>query len=80
VDVAIDNGGAVGDAAVTIDGLDTRVAPTSTVVGAAILDALVAEVVERLITRGITPEVYTSSNVAGGDAANGRYRDTTMTR
>ncbi|MEZ4595385.1 MAG: SIS domain-containing protein [Chloroflexota bacterium] len=73
VDVAIDNGGAVGDAAVAIEGLDARVAPTSTVVGAAILEALVAEVAERLVARGIAPEVYASSNVAGGDAANDRY-------
>jgi uncharacterized phosphosugar-binding protein len=73
VDVAIDNGGAVGDAAIAIDGLDARVAPTSTVVGAAILESLVAEVVERLVARCIVPEVYASSNVAGGDAANDRY-------
>jgi len=78
VDVAIDNGGAVGDAAVAIEGLTTQVGPTSTVVGAAILDALVAEVVEQLVARGIAPEVYASSNVAGGDAANDRYRDATV--
>jgi uncharacterized phosphosugar-binding protein len=80
VDVAIDNGGAVGDAAVAIEGIDAAVSPTSTVVGAAILDALVAEVVERLIERGVTPEVYASSNVAGGDAANDRFRDGTLAR
>ena len=72
-DVVIDNGGVVGDAAVEIDGLASRVAPTSTVVGAAIVEALVAEVVERLVARGIVPEVYASSNVAGGDAANARF-------
>jgi uncharacterized phosphosugar-binding protein len=37
----------------------------------------VAEVVERLVARGIAPEVYASSNVAGGDAVNDRYRDAT---
>ena len=47
-------------------------APTSTVVGAAIANALVAEVAERLARRGIVPEVFTSSNVAGGDAVNER--------
>ena len=72
-ELVIDNGGVVGDAAVDVDGLATRVAPTSTVVGAAIVEALVAEVVERLMTRGIVPEVYASSNVAGGDAANARF-------
>jgi uncharacterized phosphosugar-binding protein len=70
VDVAIDNGGVVGDAAVEIEGLSTPVAPTSTVVVAAIANALVAEVVERLVARGVEPEVFRSSNVAGGDAVN----------
>ncbi len=70
VDVAIDNGGVVGDAAIAIEGLPGPVGPTSTVAGAAIVNALVAEAVERLIGRGIVPEVFISSNVAGGDAAN----------
>jgi uncharacterized phosphosugar-binding protein len=71
-DVAIDNGGRVGDAAIDIEGLDRPVAPTSTVVGAAILNAVVAEAVQLLVDRGIVPEVYVSSNTAGGDAANAR--------
>jgi uncharacterized phosphosugar-binding protein len=70
VDVTIDNGGAVGDAAVDVEGLPARVGPTSTVVGAAIENAIVAEVVERLVARGILPAVFTSANVAGGDARN----------
>lgn len=72
-DIVIDNGGIVGDAAVSIDGFDQRVSPTSTVVGAAALNAIVAETVARLVARGITPEVYTSSNTSGGDAANSRF-------
>jgi uncharacterized phosphosugar-binding protein len=80
VDVAIDNGGAVGDAAIDIDGLTTPIAPTSTLIGAAIVNALVAEVVERLVKRGIEPDVYTSSNVAGGDAANARFAREGTTR
>jgi uncharacterized phosphosugar-binding protein len=72
-DVVIDNGGCVGDAAIEIDGYDRRVAPTSTVVGAAILNAIVATTVERLVARGNSPDVYTSSNVEGGDEANARF-------
>jgi uncharacterized phosphosugar-binding protein len=72
-DVVIDNGGRVGDAAVDIDGFDRPVAPTSTVVGAAILNAMVAEAVGLLVDRGIPPEVYASSNTAGGDEANARF-------
>jgi uncharacterized phosphosugar-binding protein len=72
-DVVIDNGGAVGDASVSVDGLAARVAPTSTVVGAAVANALVAEVAERLARRGIEAEIFMSSNVAGGDAVNERH-------
>jgi uncharacterized phosphosugar-binding protein len=73
VDVSIDNGGIVGDAAIGVDGFATRVGPTSTVVGAAIENALVAEVVERLVSRGKAPAVFTSANVSGGDALNETY-------
>ena len=72
-DVVVDNGGCVGDAAVAIDGFATRVAPTSTVTGAAILNAMVAEAVGILVERGTPPEVYTSANLDGGDAANARF-------
>ncbi|HEX5013298.1 MAG TPA: SIS domain-containing protein [Candidatus Limnocylindrales bacterium] len=69
-DVVIDNGGAPGDAAVAIEGLERRVGPTSTVVGAAALNAIVAEAAERLVARGIRPDVFLSSNMDGGDEAN----------
>jgi uncharacterized phosphosugar-binding protein len=71
-DVVVDNGGTAGDAAIEIGGFGTRVGPTSTVVGAAALNAIVAEAVERLVARGVTPEVFTSSNIEGGDARNAR--------
>ncbi|MFV2061974.1 MAG: sugar isomerase domain-containing protein [Chloroflexota bacterium] len=73
VDVTIDNGGIVGDAAITVEGMPTRVAPTSTVVGAAIVNTMVAEVVEHMVRKGVIPDVFTSSNVAGGDALNERH-------
>jgi uncharacterized phosphosugar-binding protein len=73
-DVVIDNGGAVGDASIDIAGFDRRVGPTSTVVGAAILNAVVAEAVQLLVDRGVSPDVYASSNTEGGDAANSRFR------
>lgn len=72
-DVVIDNGGCVGDAAVEIRGFPKKVAPTSTVVGTAILNAIVAEAVQLLVDRGIAPEVYSSSNTEGGDADNFRF-------
>ncbi len=72
-DIVIDNGGSVGDAAVEIDGFPKKVAPTSSVVGTAILNAIVAETVHLLVSRGVMPEVYSSSNTTVGDADNHRY-------
>ena len=69
-DVVLDNGGVVGDAAIAVDGFERKVGPTSTVLGAAILNAVVAEAVQLLVNRGIEPDVYTSSNTEGGDEAN----------
>ena len=69
-DIVIDNGGAPGDAAIDIPGFERTVGPTSTVVGAAIVNAVVAEAVDRLVARGVRPDVFLSSNVAGGDEAN----------
>ena len=40
------------------------------VVGAAIVNAIVVEAVELLVARGIRPDVFVSSNLAGGDDAN----------
>ncbi len=69
-DLVLDNCGDIGDAAVDIPQLGQKVAATSTAVGAAILNAMVAEVVGQLITAGITPPVFLSSNLEGGDAHN----------
>jgi uncharacterized phosphosugar-binding protein len=74
-DVVVDNGGTVGDASVDVPGFDRRVGPTSTAIGAAIVNAIVAEAVGLLVERGTPPDVYTSSNTEGGDEANARYLD-----
>lgn len=74
-DIVIDNCGVVGDAVVKLDGLPQAVAPTSTVIGAALLNALVVEIVERLLQRGIEPPVFLSANLDAGDAHNKRLLD-----
>ncbi len=74
-DVVIDNGAPYGDAAVAIEGFAQKVGPLSSVTACAIVNALVAEVVQRLVARGITPPVYVSANLDGGDAHNRRLLD-----
>ncbi len=61
-DYLLDNAGCFGDASIDIAGLAERMAPTSTVVGAALIHATWAEVAERLVARGHIPEVWGSAN------------------
>ncbi|CAO1654364.1 SIS domain-containing protein [Salinibacterium sp. NYA9b] len=77
--VVIDNGGAVGDAAVDIAGLSSRVSATSTVVGAAILNAVMAEAIQLSVNAGVTPDIYESSNTTSGDASNLKFTTTITT-
>lgn len=69
-DILIDNHGDYGDASVSLDGFEQKLASTSTVVGAAILNAVTARASEILWEMGITPPVFMSGNIDGGDAYN----------
>ena len=72
-DIVLDNHGVYGDACIEIPQIGRNVAPTSTVAGAAILNAIEAQCVDILAQQGITPDVYSSSNVDGGDEINAQY-------
>jgi uncharacterized phosphosugar-binding protein len=64
-DILIDNRGIAGDAILPVGEDGLRVSPTSTITGAFILNALVAEVAYRLHQQGLPLPVYISANVAG---------------
>lgn len=68
-DLVLDTGAPVGDAMVAIEGLDTPVAPGSTVGGCLVVNALKAEVADRLTRAGQPPKVLTASVVAGAARA-----------
>nr|MDO8100749.1 SIS domain-containing protein [Candidatus Njordarchaeota archaeon] len=69
-DVTIDNCGEPGDAFVKVEGMEQRVGPTSTVTGAAILNAIIAQTAELLVAKGVKPPVWVSGNVLGSEAHN----------
>lgn len=75
-DVLLDNCGCVGDAAITIEGVPERVAPTSTSVACALLNAMMAEAVEMIVKAGGIPPVFVSANLDGGDEHNRAMMDT----
>lgn len=74
-DYVIDDCGCFGDASIEIDGFAGKVSPTSTVTGAAIVNAICAETAALFVERGIEPPVFMSANVDGGDAYNARILD-----
>ena len=73
VDVHIDCHMPFGDAVVSIEGLQQKVAPVSTLVNCFTLNLLVIRTVEKLLEKGIKPPIWTSANIPGGDQANKEY-------
>lgn len=76
-DLVIDNHGIPGDALVEIGG-GLRSGPSSTVVGAFLLNAIFTESAARLAQSGATPPVFVSANMSGAAEHNAalyaRYR------
>jgi uncharacterized phosphosugar-binding protein len=81
-DVVIDNCGAVGDAALDVEGVDAKVAPTSGLTFCYIIWALVSEAVAQMAARGLKPHIYMSVNLPEGADFNARaeaeYRNTAV--
>jgi uncharacterized phosphosugar-binding protein len=78
-DVILDTGTPLGDAAMDFEGLPMKAGALSTILGAAIMNAVMVEVIQMLLDRGLTPPVLISANVDGSDEHNeeimGRYSD-----
>lgn len=79
-DIVIDNHGDVGDACVKIEGLEQKVAPSSTVICCIIMNSIVAELTQKLVESGMeNPPIFYSANLDGGAKLNQRlfeeYKD-----
>ncbi|MEN9576141.1 MAG: hypothetical protein RL514_3996 [Verrucomicrobiota bacterium] len=68
-DLVLDTGAPVGDAMVQIPGLDTPVAPGSTIGGCLLINSIKAEVAARLTQAGKPPKVLTAGAVVGAAKA-----------
>lgn len=69
-DLVLDNGGAPGDGLLSLNGSGWRVGPTSTIVGALIWNALVAETAARLRAQELEVPVFASLNMEGAAEHN----------
>jgi len=72
-DVVIDVKCVSGDAALRIEGLEPAFCGTSTVLGVAIMEAIIAQTVENCVKDGFIPPVYVSSNLDKGDKINAEH-------
>ena len=72
-DIIIDNGGIFGDAC--IETKTNKVAPTSTAIGAVIINCIVARIAEILDKDNIEAEFFASSNTDEGEAINQKFID-----
>lgn len=79
-DLVLDNGAPSGDAAVAVRGFPQKVGPLSTVTGCAVANAVVVSAVEQMVCRGMTPPVFISANLDGGDEHNARLLDANRDR
>jgi uncharacterized phosphosugar-binding protein len=68
-DLTLDTGAPAGDAMVYVPGLDTPVAPGSTVGGVLVVNCLKAEIARRLTEAGHPPKVLTAGAIVGAERA-----------
>ena len=69
-DVVLDNQSMFGDAALEIEGLDTRVCGTSSFSTCLLLQQTIYEAVKDMVEKGYEPPVYKSANIDGGREFN----------
>lgn len=72
-DLVLDTGAPVGDAMVKVEGLETPVAPGSTVGGCMLVNCLKAETAARLAAAGQPPKVLTAGAVIGRERATALF-------
>jgi uncharacterized phosphosugar-binding protein len=72
-DLILDTGAPAGDSMIYIDGLETPVAPGSTVGGAMVVNCIKAEVARLLTEAGQPPKVLTAVSVVGDEKAKSLF-------
>lgn len=72
VDLVIDNHSVIGDAILSHERVSVPFGPTSTVVGAVILNAVLAEAIHLIAEDDFDPPIFLSGNIDGSDEHNNR--------
>jgi uncharacterized phosphosugar-binding protein len=72
-DITLDTGAPAGDAMIKVPGLDTPVAPGSTIGGCVLINCIKAEVAARLTKAGKPPRVLTAGAIVGAERATALF-------
>lgn len=70
VDLVIDNHAPPGDALLEHSKLEVKFAPSSTVIGSAIINGMIAESIKIMADKDVSPPVFLSGNIDGADNHN----------
>jgi uncharacterized phosphosugar-binding protein len=73
-DLSIDSHVPYGDAGLEMPELKMKIGPMSTIAGVSIVNAIIAETIEKIVTAGGEPPVRISRNTPGGDQHNEKFR------
>jgi uncharacterized phosphosugar-binding protein len=69
-DVVLDNRSVYGDAALEIEGLETKVCGTSSFAATLLLQQTIYEAIKIMVKKGFRPPIYRSANIDGGNDYN----------
>lgn len=75
VDLFINDYNPVGDNVVKIEGLDRGICPISTITDAYIVRRIEEETVRYMLSKGVKPKIWVSSNVLSGDDDNAELEE-----
>ncbi|WP_026906884.1 SIS domain-containing protein [Paucisalibacillus globulus] len=75
VDIVINNHAPVGDALLSHEKVEVSFSPSSTVIGATILNAILGEAIKIMAENGFEPPVFLSGNIEGADNHNQKLID-----
>lgn len=74
-DVVLDTGTPKGDAVMAFEGLPSKAGALSTILGAAMLNAVMVDAIQYLLDQGVEPPVLISANVDGSDEHNAQLME-----
>lgn len=74
-EVVLDTGTPAGDACMSFKGIDVKAGAASTVLGAALMNAVMVEAIQYILDKGENPPVLMSANLDGNEEYNERVKE-----